>query len=50
VTFKAVAGKIGNERAAALQVESQTGHRKVKAVAAVSAPCQRLHVDSPKAA
>lgn len=47
VTFKAVAGKIGNERAAALQVERQSGHRKVEAVAVVDMPCQRVHMDLP---
>ncbi len=41
VTFKAVAGVIGNTKAEALQVEEQTGYRKLKAVAILSAPCGR---------
>jgi hypothetical protein len=32
LTFKALAGVIGNTAAEALQVEAQTGHRKLKAV------------------
>ncbi|MDP9171442.1 MAG: hypothetical protein M3N54_12550 [Acidobacteriota bacterium] len=36
VTFKAVAEKIGAEKAEALQVESRTGSRRIKAFAQVS--------------
>jgi hypothetical protein len=45
-TFKAVAGIIGNTAAAALQQETQTGHRKLKAVTIISVP----RIELPKAA
>jgi hypothetical protein len=40
VTYKALSGAIGNDAAAALQVETQTGHRKLKAVARIAATAE----------
>lgn len=42
VTFKAVAGVIGNSAAEGLQVENQTGHRRLVAVAILAVPCERI--------
>ena len=48
VTFKAISGVIGNGPAEALQVESQTGYRKLVAVVRIS-PSVEI-VELPKAA
>ena len=48
VTFKALSNVIGNGPAEALQVESQTGHRKLVAVVRISPPVEI--VELPKAA
>lgn len=48
VTFKAVAGVIGNAAAEALQSETQTGHRKLTPVAILGA--KQTEPDSPEAA
>lgn len=52
VTYTALSeSPLGIKAAQALQTESRTGYRKMKAVAIVSVPCEReLPVELPKAA
>jgi hypothetical protein len=52
VTFDAVQDVLGKKAAESLQVEAQTGWRKLTAVAIVSVPCARVLPDAelPKAA